>query len=149
MSEARETDVAFNSVTPILRVTDFDASAAWYSDVLGFSLDWRDGNFGCLSRGDVALMLSQGTQGCTATWLWIGVSDADALHAELVQKGARIRVPPTNYPWGSRECHVFDPDGHVLRFGSDLRPGEPMGPWLDEAGTRWQPQPDGSWTQTT
>ena len=49
------------------------------------------------------------------------------------------------YPRGSREMHVFDPDGHVLRFGSDLRDGEPMGEWLDEKGGHWIPQPDGNW----
>lgn len=64
-----------------------------------------------------------------------------------ISRGARIRVPPTNYPWGAREVHVFDLDGHVLRFGSDAIEGEPMGEWLDEEGVRWQPQPDGSWTR--
>jgi hypothetical protein len=40
---------------------------------------------------------------------------------------------------------VFDPDGHVLRFGSEARPDEPLGEWLDEEGARWEYQPDGSW----
>ncbi|HEV7992872.1 MAG TPA: hypothetical protein VGP25_13660 [Gemmatimonadaceae bacterium] len=41
--------------------------------------------------------------------------------------------------------HVTDPDGHVLRFGADLREGEPMGEWLDGSGRRWQPTVDGGW----
>ena len=92
-------------------------------------------------------MLCQGNQGCPGTWLFLSVSDADALHAEFGKSGAVIRHAPTNYPWGSRELHVFDPDGHVLRFASDVRPGEPLGEWLDEAGVRWLPQPDGSWAK--
>jgi len=68
-----------------------------------------------------------------------------ALYAELGERGARLRHPPTNYPWGSRECQVSDPDGQVLRFGSDLRPGKPMGAWLDGDGRQWLPRPDGSW----
>lgn len=43
------------------------------------------------------------------------------------------------------EMQVSDPDGHVLRFGSDHVPGEPMGDWLDGDGRRWRLQPDGSW----
>lgn len=64
-------------------------------------------------------------------------------------RGATIRQPPTNYPWGSREVHVFDPDGHVLRLGADAPAGEPLGTWLDEAGTRWQAHPDGTWTRVS
>ena len=56
-----------------------------------------------------------------------------------------MRHPPTNYPWGARELQVTDPDGHVLRFGSDAVPGEPLGDWLDGDGVRWVPQPDGTW----
>lgn len=137
--------VEFEGTTPILRVADYDASVAWYVDVLGFELQWGDGTFGCVRRGAASLMLCEGSQGCAATWVWVGVSDADALHDELRARGASIRHPPTNFPWGSRELHVFDPDGHVLRFGAENRPGEPLGPWLDEAGVRWLPQLDGSW----
>ena len=139
--------VEFQGVTPILRVADFDASVAYYVDVLGFALDWQDGRFGSVTRGDVSLMLCEGSQGQAGTWMYIGVSDADALHEELRERGARIRNPPTNYPWGSRELHVFDLDGHVLRLGSGVRRDEPLGAWLDEAGVRWMPQPDGSWTR--
>lgn len=140
-------EVTFEQATPILRVSDFDLSVAYYVRSLGFSLAWRDHGFGCVRRGDAALMLSQRSQGCGGTWIYVSVSDADALHDELAGRGARIRHPPTNYPWGSRELHVFDPDGHVLRFGSENRPGEPLGEWLDEAGVRWLPQPDGGWSR--
>ena len=139
--------VEFAHVTPILRVADFEASVAYYVDALGFSLDWRDGRFGAIRRGDVTLMLSEGSQGHAGTWVFVSVSDADALYDEVRGRGAAIRHPPTNYPWGSRELHVFDPDGHVLRFGSGTRAGEPLGEWLDEAGVRWRPEPDGGWTR--
>jgi hypothetical protein len=32
---------------------------------------------------------------------------------------------------------VEDLDGNVLRFGSEPRPGEPDGEWLDMHGRRW------------
>ncbi|HSH17195.1 MAG TPA: VOC family protein [Verrucomicrobiae bacterium] len=37
---------------------------------------------------------------------------------ELTARGVAIRHPPTNYPW-ALEMHVEDPDGNVIRFGSD------------------------------
>jgi catechol 2,3-dioxygenase-like lactoylglutathione lyase family enzyme len=137
--------VEFGGITPILRVVSLDASLAYYLDVLGFSLQWRNGSVASVRRGRASLMLSEGDQGHPGTWVWLGVSDADALHEELRGRGAVIRHPPTNYPWGSRELHVSDPDGHVLRLGSDNRAGEPIGEWLDGDGARWLPQPDGSW----
>lgn len=137
--------VPLEGVTPILSVASITASLAYYADALGFGLQWRDGDFACVRRGEAALMLCQGDQGHAGTWVYLGASDADALHDELRARGALIRHPPTNYPWGSRELHVTDPDGHVLRFGAELRHGEPMGEWLDGRGRRWLPQPDGSW----
>lgn len=150
MADAQESGAAaggvvFGGATPILRVRDFEASVIYYSEVLGFRLAWRDGNFGSVERGDVALMLSESSQGCAGTWVYVSVSDADLLYQELRSRHAQIRHPPTNFPWGARELHVFDPDGHVLRFGSDSRPDEPLGPWLDEFGVRWLPRPGQDW----
>lgn len=140
--------VHFEGATPILRVSDFDASVEYYTRTLGFEMAWSVGRFGCVRRGDASLMLCEGRQGCSSTWVYVGVSDADALHDELRARGAHIRHPPTNFPWGARELHVFDLDGHVLRLGSGVRAGEPLGPWLDEDGVHWLAQPDGSWSRS-
>ena len=135
----------FGGATPILRVADFDASVAYYVNSLGFHLDWSEGQFGSVRRGEASLMLCEGSQGHPGTWVYVSVGDADALYDEISARGATIRHPPRNFPWGSRELHVFDPDGHVLRFGSEARRGEPLGAWLDEDGARWEYQQDGSW----
>jgi hypothetical protein len=42
---------------------------------------------------------------------------------------------------------VEDPDGNVLRLGSDPKQNEPTGTWLDMDGVRWAPLPDGRWKQ--
>ena len=138
-------EITVGHTTPILRVADLEASLAYYGDALGFTLSWRVGDFAQVERGHAALMLCEGEQGHAGTWVYVGVSDADALHAEVRARGARVRHPPTNYPWGARELHVTDPDAHVLRFGSDAVPGEPIGDWIDGRGVRWVPQPDGTW----
>lgn len=130
---------------PILSVANLDASITYYVAQLGFALEWRSGVVASVRRDRTAIMLCQGDQGHAGTWLWISASDVDALYAEFEKRGARLRHAPTNYPWGSRECQIMDPDEHVLRFGADLRTGEPLGEWLDGAGRRWLPTPDGGW----
>ena|SRR5439155_8580689 len=85
--------VAFYEVTPVLRVNDLEASLNYYVRMLGFKMDWRDddGNsFASVSRGHCHLFLSVGDQGNPGSWMWIGVSDVDALHEELLAKGARV-----------------------------------------------------------
>ena len=131
--------------TPILRVADLTASVAYYVERLGFVLEWRADPVASVRRDDASLMLVEDDQGHAGTWVWIAASDVDALYAELSGRGARLRQPPANYPWGSRECQVGDPDGHVLRFGADLRPGEPIGEWRDGVGQRWLPVAGGGW----
>lgn len=139
------TGARMGSATPILRVRDLDASVRWYVARLGFVLDWQTpGVMAQVSRGDAHLMLCQGDQGHAGGWVFVGVDDAARLHAELLALGATIRLAPTNYPW-ALETHAQDPDGNVLRFGSDPRPGEPSGDWLDMNGTWWTSVPGGGW----
>lgn len=92
-------------------------------DVLGFKVDWggeSESTLASVSRDGRAIMLSQGEQGQPGTWLWIGVEDIEPLFTEFRAKGVKFREPPTNYPW-AYEMKVEDPDGHVLRFGSDTK----------------------------
>ncbi len=82
-----------------------------------------------VSRDRASIMLCEGDQGNPGTWLWFGVNDADVLCDEYAAAGATIALPPTNYPW-AYEFHAQDPDGHVLRFGSDPKADRPFSPWV-------------------
>ncbi|HZP48240.1 MAG TPA: glyoxalase superfamily protein [Vicinamibacterales bacterium] len=142
--------VEVGSVTPILRVADIAASVDYYTRVLGFALNWRDddGNaFASVTRGGCTLFLSVGDQGHAGGWVWVATADADALGEELRANGAKVRHPPANYPWGSREVHIEDLDGNVIRFGSANKAGEPSGDWLDMHGVRWTRTAGGGWTR--
>jgi catechol 2,3-dioxygenase-like lactoylglutathione lyase family enzyme len=113
--------VGFECVIPILRVNSLAVSVRYYVDVLGFKVDWGgevESTFASLSRDGRSIMLSQGEQGQPGTWLWIGVEDIEPLFAEYRAKGVKFREQPTNYPW-AYEMKIEDPDGHVLRFGSE------------------------------
>lgn len=137
--------VVFGGCTPILRVRDLPASIDHYVRVLGFRVDWEDpGVIASVSRGGTGVFLCQGDQGNPGSWVWVGVNDAGALFEEYRATGARIRHPPTNYAW-ALEMQVEDPDGNVLRCGSDPRTDEPVGEWLDMRGRRWAMSPAGEW----
>ena len=139
--------IRFHAASPILCVRNLAASLAHYTQVLGFAVDWNhEGVIASVSRDRCNLMLCEGDQGHPGGWVWIGVSDCARLFRELQAAGAKVRNPPTNYSW-ALEMQVEDPDGNVLRFGSDPIPGEPSGPWLDMRGLRWARRPEGGWTK--
>jgi uncharacterized glyoxalase superfamily protein PhnB len=52
---------------------------------------------------------------------YINVDDIDALHGELLSRGAAIRTAPETKPWGMREFTLETPDGHRMTFGSAVR----------------------------
>jgi predicted enzyme related to lactoylglutathione lyase len=106
------------NVVPILRVADLAVSRRYYVDILGFTADWDAGAMISVSRDGKPIMICEGAQGQPGTWLWVGVEDAEALLGEFSAKGARVRSPPQNFDW-AYEFQIEDPDGHVLRFGSE------------------------------
>src|SRR4029077_3553247 len=63
--EARKAGaIAFEGVTPILRVGSLAASLEYYVKVLGFKVDWQDpGIAGSVSRGRCHIMLCESDQG--------------------------------------------------------------------------------------
>ena len=58
-------------------------------------------------------------------WIWIGVEDVEKLYEEFKASGVKIRRPPANYPW-ALEMQIEDPDGNVLRLGSDPKSDRPF-----------------------
>jgi catechol 2,3-dioxygenase-like lactoylglutathione lyase family enzyme len=111
--------VLFENSQPILRVENMEASLHFYVDLLGFrNADWGSDDFTCISRQGAVIYLCRGDQGRGGAWVWIGVEDAEKLHEELAALGVPIRMPLTNHSW-ALEFQVEDPDGNVLRFGSE------------------------------
>jgi uncharacterized glyoxalase superfamily protein PhnB len=145
VEESKRSAVVFECVSPILRVANLEARLAYYVDILGFKVNWLDpGIMASVSRGRGSLMLCEGDQGHPGGWVWIGVSDADQLFQEYTASRATIRQPPTNYPWAC-EMQVLDPDGNVLRMGSESKPDQPFGTWRDMSGQVWSKSENGKW----
>jgi catechol 2,3-dioxygenase-like lactoylglutathione lyase family enzyme len=119
--------VLFENSAPILRVESMEASLRFYVDVLGFhNAPWGGDDFTLVRRDGAGIYLCRGGQGRGGAWAWVGVEDVRKLHDEYRARGAAIRLPPTNYLW-ALEMQIEDPDGNVLRFGS-----EPVGDVYEE-----------------
>jgi predicted enzyme related to lactoylglutathione lyase len=121
MSSHATDPVRFECSTPILRVEDMQRALQFYCGLLGFeSAPWAYEDFTLVSRDGAGIYLCHGSQGAGRAWVWLGVEDAERLHDELKARGAKTRMPPTNYEW-ALEFHIEDPDGNVLRLGSEPR----------------------------
>ena len=71
-----------------------------------------------MDRDDVRLLLIARTErhkGIGSAYVY--VENADALCAELRNKGANVQGEPVSQPWGLREFRVWDPEGNEIAFG--------------------------------
>lgn len=133
----------FEGAQPILPVADLQRSVEYYVTMLGFKVDFVE-SIASVSRDRCALFLVPNDQGHPGTWVWIGVSDVEMVYDELRQKGATIRQPPTNFPWAC-EMQVEDPDGNVLRLGSESKRDQTVGQWYDMRRDLWTMTKNGEW----
>lgn len=139
--------VGTTPLTPELACTDIKASLPFYTEVLGFDIQYQrpEEGFAMLIRQGSRLMLDQiGTVSITGTdrtWaagpleyplgrginLQMQTTNVDALYAKVQQSGAKIFLPMEE-KWyrrddvllGNRQFIVQDPDGYLLRFFEDL-----------------------------
>ena len=120
----------FHGVQPVLPVADVAASVAHYRDVLGFDVDFVEGQPPiharvCMGDGSfghpvyVHLTAAEApVRPCGETRLHVGY-DLDGLFSAYADSGVEVVFAPVSQPWGLREFAVRDLDGHVLRFGAE------------------------------
>lgn len=118
---------------PYFPVADVAATATHYEQIFGFRCDYVAGDpaqFAICSRDGLAIMLRRvagpelirANEAQGGTWdAFFWVDDVDALHAEMVQRGANVAYGPiVQDSYHMREFALRDPDGHVLGFGQPL-----------------------------
>ncbi|HSI62679.1 MAG TPA: VOC family protein [Candidatus Saccharimonadia bacterium] len=113
---------AIECTIPVLPVSHLARSIAFYTDVLGFKLDWGGGDEDTIcsvSRDGCAIMLDQREAAAAPAWVWIGLED-DSLFDLYTSKGVRVRQQPRNFSW-AYEMKFEDLDGNVLWLGTEPR----------------------------
>ncbi len=120
---------------PILLVKDVVKSAEYWRDKVGFSYSrfWGEPPAFCMPQRDGhVIMLSQAPKDHVIVPHWkivdkmwnayFWVDDVDAIHAELVERGAAIDYGLCIQPYDVKEFGIQDLDGHDIAFGQDLDP---------------------------
>lgn len=104
---------------PILPVRSLSKSIAFFTEKLGFQLDWGDASSTVcsVSRDGKPIMLRESVGDFAPAWVWIGLED-DSLFSELEERGVEVLQPPKNYSW-AYEMKFRDIDGNVLWFGTE------------------------------
>ncbi|MBL9182089.1 MAG: VOC family protein [Verrucomicrobiaceae bacterium] len=104
---------------PILPVGYLERSIQFYTETLGFKLDWRSGSIGSVSRDGCAIMFRQSNTVSAPCWVWIGL-ESDALFHLYRERGVKVLQEPMNWSW-AYEMKLEDPDGNVLWLGTEPR----------------------------
>ena len=120
------TDQRVECTIPVLPVADLAASVDFYTNTLGFQLDWGDIDNGAVcsvSRDGRPIMLMKHSEPVSPVWIWIGLTD-ESLFAEYRANGAKVLQEPRNFTW-AYEMKFEDIDGNVLWLGTEPRKNEP------------------------
>ncbi len=67
-------------------------------------------------------VLSPQSLGGTPVLLVLTIPDADAFFSKAVERGATVRRPLTDQPYGRRSGQLVDPCGHRWDVGSSIAP---------------------------
>jgi PhnB protein len=121
-------------IFPVLAVKNLDASVKFYTEKLGFKLDFNfagpDGKNAYASislPGNNSLMLSaidsldHRGQGVVLMLYLADDKDLDTYYKEVQVKGVSIAQPIKDEYWGDRVFSVTDPDGYYLSFAKTIQ----------------------------
>jgi catechol 2,3-dioxygenase-like lactoylglutathione lyase family enzyme len=113
--------------TTVMTVKDVLLSRDYYRDKLGFDVAFEYGKptfYVGLCSGEVELHLvsanatpRQAGHGAVS----IIVDDVDALHVDLLKRGAKVLREPKDNDYGLRDFDVADLDGNMIFFGTESK----------------------------
>ncbi|HEY7123127.1 MAG TPA: VOC family protein [Ktedonobacterales bacterium] len=118
-----------------LQVRNLSASRAFYTEVLGFTIDERfdtpeavvfDTNSIPFGLSQAPANLAEMSQPGWGVTLWIDCDQVDALHAKVEAAGATIIKPPFDSPFG-RAFIFADPDGYRITVNENPWDRFPLG----------------------
>ena len=114
-----------------MHVTDLEQALTFFTDTLGFEVQYRDANYAYIHRETVGVRLLEQTgadgapPGNRRYAYYIDVRDVDGLLAELKPKLDSLPkgdvYGPVDQSYGQRKLLVLAPDGNLIAFGQAIR----------------------------
>ena len=134
----------FNCLIPELRVFNLEKSKKFYTEILGFKIEYERFDFAMIVLGDCQIMLQQLTlPSCEGSWnvtedmkyplgrginFQIILSDISKVYNSLKKNNVKIFIDLliSDYQENDINNHVLeflvqDPDGYLLRFQQDIK----------------------------
>lgn len=115
---------------PLLAVTDMEQSAAFYERVLGLRVILDFGANKTLTGGLCLQTLETWTDFIEGKPVSFGSNDAELYFEEdrFDEFAARLETldieyvhPVKEHSWGQRAVRFYDPDGHIIEVGEDMK----------------------------
>ena len=109
-----------------LPVSDLERSLAFYRNLLGFEVEYRNGSTIALLRigeGTLGLLHAKvpgPTEQRKNVHVELTTDDLDGLYEDLKGRGAEFYEPPRDKSW-ERSMSLLDPDGYRIEFAHGRR----------------------------
>lgn len=112
----------------VIAVPDLQKSAAFYRDVLGFTIHsipdpgwlfYRSGNCSIMA-GECPDAIPPAQLGEHAYFAYLEVEDIDSLHDSVCRAGVQICKSLRDEPWQMREFGLMTADGHKIMLAAPV-----------------------------
>ena len=110
---------------PIVTVSDIAKSMSFYTDTLGFRIDFDAGEVSGLLHGNVLIyLIAESSENkrkpAGSANLCFMVDEVDELYERCCAAGSEVLVKPGDRVYGQRDFAISDRDGNVLVFACGL-----------------------------
>lgn len=114
----------------IFFVTDLEASAKFYEEVIGLEIKHKAEDYAQFESGKIkfglytrralneliGIELISPAEMKASSEIGFIVDDIDSVYRELVGKGAAAIANPTERHWGQTTAYISDPDGNLIEL---------------------------------
>ena len=108
----------------VFSVKNLDQALEFYTGMLGFTEDFRFGEYAGVKHGEVLIHLSQKHPEMRPPGsgsVYIFCDEVDIFYREITTKGVKTTSAPRDYPYGMRDFLSYDPDGNQVSFGTETK----------------------------